>query len=232
MPFDAEPLSHARIKATLGRFFPTKVAEFITVLISTNSMLMGSLPLFSLKSFWATWDMPGDVDVFLPPTSSDIMFRSIYAFQVFFVACGYKKKNTKPRLQIMKYPPHFSVVTYTKDTFEGILQVQLITRAEDPRTPEWMLPSSEWYLGTMQEFDIACCSVAYDGHSFYVTPDNPDPTNPVTFTRGRTTQQRYMKYEQRGFIFALRIIVPIAHYRRFVILCIALLRAFLELFRR
>ena len=232
MLFDADPLSHPRIKAALERFFPSEVTTFLSTLITTDAMLMGSLPLFCLKSFWSTWDLPGDVDVFLPPKASVLVNRSLSVFNEFFLASGYTQTNTRPmrtnaRPRPRRYP-HFSVITYTKYTIASILQVQLITRAEDPNLPDWTLHSPEWYIRTMREFDISCCSVAYDGLSFYVTPDNPDPTNPLAFVRRPTTFQRITKYEQRGFMFSLPRVVPVPRLRRVVDLCFALLHACMQ----
>lgn len=240
MPFDADPLSHPRIKAALERFFPANVQAFLATLMSTDSMLMGSLPLFCLKRYWATWDMPGDVDVFLPPKASVLVSRSQRVFHDLFVASGYTvvPRYTLPvvlgsaRVRPPYYPGHFSVITYTKASVAGVLQVQLITRVEDPGIRNWTLPSADWYIWTMLEFDITCCSVAYDGRTFFVTTDNPDPTNPVTVVRRPTTLQRITKYERRGFIFSPPRVIPFPRHHRVADLCFALLRALLGALRR
>ena len=192
MAFNADPSAHLRVNATLERFLPSKVDSFLEIVIRTESFLMGSLPLHALKRHWATWVTPGDIDVFLPPTTSSLNSRSVRIFEVFFLECGYAQAPARLTLLAPPalYPPVFSVLTFTKNTPTGIKQIQLISRSFTPRFPRWMDPTPDWFLHTMGTFDFTCCSVAFDGRTFYVTSDNQDPTHPVTIVRHRTTQQR------------------------------------------
>ena len=221
------PRDGKRVPATGKRVTTAKLST------RTKSFLMGSLPLHALKHHWPTWATPGDIDVFLPPTTSSLNSRSVRIFEVFFLECGYAQAPARLTLLAPPalYPPVFSVLTFTKNTPTGIKQIQLISRSFTPRFPRWLDPTPDWFLETMGTFDFTCCSVAFDGRNFYVTSDNQDPTNTMTFVRQRTTQHRIAKYEGRGF-FLVHLHPRPRRQQRLQHLCYALLRALLNILRR
>ena len=199
MDFAVHEFALRRIQQVLDFFFPSKVFEFRTVLIETHAHVMGSLPLFSLRPNWPTWQMPGDVDIFFRPPGAHTQddFR---LFDDFLTDSGYwpRSRALIPYFLGLCRSTGFSVLTYTKPMHDGDRTVQLIIHYNCGNTHE-----REWYMNVMQTFDISCCSVSYNGRAMFVTPDNADPTGQRAFVRhnNNTTPQRVIKYRQRGFVF-------------------------------
>ena len=200
---DARSCSH-RMDEALENYFPTKALSFRWHLVRTDAMLMGSFPLFCLKDKWdsaGAWDEPGGVDIFLAPTSThQEMAQNKAILHQFLMICGYtlQKQSDEPRLNGYQTAflgrVLFSVMTYVKGVGDKVLKIQLVANPRIPCGPNW-------YLQTMADFDLTCCSIAFDGKTFHVTNDNADPTSQKVVIREhhKMTTERLAKYEQRGF---------------------------------
>ena len=209
-----DDLACHRIEGLIENFLPSKCHEFKAVLSLTKAQIMGSFPLHSLAATTARWPMPGDMDIFLCPTTRSLMNRSVQVFSEFLKDCGYiRVRFENPLRDPLREPrfsqdPHqrmigFHVISFVKQVppsfGRGSHMIQLIIHHGIDSNPEWN-------LRVMDGFDLSCCAVAYDGQSFFVSADNLHPTTQPVIIRHNhaTTMTRVAKYLRRGFAFVLR----------------------------
>ena len=100
-----DDLACHRIEGLIENFLPSKCHEFKAVLSLTKAQIMGSFPLHSLAATSARWPMPGDMDIFLCPTTRSLMNRSVRVFSEFLKDCGYIRVRFENPLQIRLYQP-------------------------------------------------------------------------------------------------------------------------------
>ena len=210
MIYDPQPDDHyvavQRVRRLINLFLPLNGASLHALLARTGANIMGSFPLFALAQRWIHWDMPGDMDIFFPPTTRTLMHRNQRLFDELLTRCGYTRVLLPPRLQpyAVLYQPTYNtrmrVFTYYKRVPGAKFLIQLVF-------PNFIPSGPEWKLRMLESFDLSCCSVAYDGKFFYVTHDNRSATTqPVTVRQNHpSTARRVDKYLRRGFAFYIWI---------------------------
>ena len=197
---ECEKISYDNIKI-LCKHFDFSYDQFNDLLIKNKSLLAGGSALWCTKPFCELKDFNGDLDIFVPSGTPEILPCS-------YINSDWKQINSKqhPKSLIhnIQYP------SYNEKFYKEIPNVLKIATWENTSgcKLQFIYLTTQHVKAHIRSFDMSICQVFYNGKFFGINKKYKHLTyagfnkllKPVSITEDHVFYSRIMKYKQRGFI--------------------------------